>query len=437
MALQMARPYKHPKTGVYCFRQRVPTDLRQLLGDKIVSWSLLTKAPDEAKVRNAAAVQKQAMIWERHRKQPEPLPHQQIVALSGKFYRSFMASLEVEPGEPSVWIALRNLLDRVAAAPNGLEKWYGSEADRLLLEENIVTDDHSRNRLLQELDRALRQAGEQQLKRAEGDYSPDPKAGRFPALTTVSAVPKKVAPEGLTIRALFALWERDHLANGNSARTVGDFRQKIESLASFVGHDDALRVTPENVADWCEHLCHDEGLAARTVSQKYLAVAKLVFRLAVEKRKLKENPTDGLKVRYTKPVRTRSAGYTDAETQVILKAALADPETLGRRSVENKRAIHWGPWICAFTGARITEIMQLRTVDLLFEKVDGTVVPCLRITPDAGSVKSGNQAHRDGGGRDHPASTQPDRRRHRGSIRLFATAAGDLRRRWPVWHDRH
>jgi hypothetical protein len=47
------------------------------------------------------------------------------------------------------------------------------------------------------------------------------------------------APEGLTIRAIFALWERDHLANGNSARTVGDFRDKIESLIAFLGHDDA------------------------------------------------------------------------------------------------------------------------------------------------------------------------------------------------------
>lgn len=131
-------------------------------------------------------------------------------------------------------------------------------------------------------------------------------------------------------------------------------------------------------------------MAPRTVSQKYLAVAKLVFRLAVEKRKLKVNPTEGLKVRFTKPLRARSAGYTDAEAKIILEAAIADPKTLGRRSIENKRAIQWGPWICAFTGARITEIMQLRTEDLLFEKVDGTAVPCLRITPDAGSVKSGN-----------------------------------------------
>lgn len=240
------------------------------------------------------------------------------------------------------------------------------------------------------MDRTMRQVTEQQLNRARGDYSPDPKADRFPALVAPTTVPKKVAPEGLTIRSLFALWERDHLANGKSARTVGDFRQKIESLVAFLGHDDALLVTPEKISDWCEHLRHTNGLAARTVSQKYLSVAKLVFRLAVEKRKLKENPADSLQVRFTKPERTRSKGFTDEEALIILKAALKAPLELERWSPENKRAVQWGPWMCAFTGGRIAELMQMRTEDLLFEKINGEVVPCMRITPEAGSVKTGN-----------------------------------------------
>lgn len=159
---------------------------------------------------------------------------------------------------------------------------------------------------------------------------------------------------------------------------------------AFLGHDDAQSVTPENIADWCEHLRHEKNLSARTVSQKYLAVAKLVFGLAVEKRKLKENPTTGTKVRFSKPARTRPKGFTDEEAKQILTAALAAPETLGRRSAENKRAIRWASWICAFTGARITEIMQLRTEDLMEQQIDGQSVVCLRITPEAGSVKAGN-----------------------------------------------
>ena len=81
----MARPTKNAKTGVYYFRQKTPADLVAIVGKKEVGWSLRTKDPDQAKVLNTLAVQKQAMIWERYRKRPEPLPHAKIVALSGSF----------------------------------------------------------------------------------------------------------------------------------------------------------------------------------------------------------------------------------------------------------------------------------------------------------------------------------------------------------------
>ncbi|MDD8023124.1 MAG: site-specific integrase [Paracoccaceae bacterium] len=380
MVLQMARPQKNPKSGVYYFRQKTPADLVAAFGHKEASWSLRTKDPEEAKRRNAEAVRKQAMVWAALRKRPEPLPHQQIVALSGILYRDHMAVMELEPGEPQVWTETLKLLDRVASGPDGLESWYGPTVDNLLLERGVVTDETSRNRLIQETDRAFRQVAEQQLKRAEGDYSPDPKADRFPAL----AGAPQASAEKTSIRALFKLWERDHLANGKSPRTVGDFRQKMEALIDYLGHNDAQRVTPENIADWCDHLRHENNLAARTVSQKYLSVIKTVFGLAVEKRKLKKNPAGDIKVRFVKPPRTRPKGFTDDEAKAILAAALADPNTLGRRAEANKRAIRWGPWICAFSGARITEVMQLRTDDL----IEDHGVLCLRITPEAGSVKT-------------------------------------------------
>lgn len=173
---------------------------------------------------------------------------------------------------------------------------------------------------------------------------------------------------------------------------MGDFRQKVEALISYLGHDDAQSVTRENMADWCDHLRHDgeQPLSARTVSQGYLAAVKLVFGTGVAKRKLKVNPAAEVQVKFAKPKRTRPKGYTDDEARAILTAAMASPENLGGRSDENKRAIRWGPWICAFTGARITEVMQLRTNDLLIEMVDGKPLPCLCITPEAGSVKTGS-----------------------------------------------
>ena len=54
-----------------------------------------------------------------------------------------MAMLELEPGEPLIWEKVIALLDGAAATPDGKEKRYGAEADRLLLEQGIVTDEVS------------------------------------------------------------------------------------------------------------------------------------------------------------------------------------------------------------------------------------------------------------------------------------------------------
>jgi hypothetical protein len=102
VGLQMARPQTNKTSGVYYFRQRTPVDLVAVHGKKDLSYSLQTKDPKEAKVRNIEAVRKQAMILAALRSRPEPLPHQQIVARSGIIYRDHMAAMELEPGEPGI-----------------------------------------------------------------------------------------------------------------------------------------------------------------------------------------------------------------------------------------------------------------------------------------------------------------------------------------------
>lgn len=382
MALRMPRPTKHPKTGVYYLNVRVPSDLVAQLGKSHVKKTLETKDPKVAKERFPVELEALRMQWQAARTGPQAIPHKQLVAIAGEEYRDYMAMLEDEPGEPSFWKTMEKLHDRVAYSPDTLRKWYGGTADRLLAEKGLNADSASYDRLIGEIHRTAVQWAAQQKKRANGDYSPDPAANRFPKWERPGATNNAA----VSISDLFGAWKRDHLSDGKSPRTATDFQHKIESLITFLGHDDALRVGPINIADWCSYLRHEQGLSGRTVSQKYLAAVKVIFRIAVEKQKLSVNPAADVKERYSKAPKTRSKGFTDAEAQAILKAALADPSTLGRRSDLNKRAIRWAPWICAFTGARITEVMQMRAEDLIVT----SGIPCLRITPDAGSVKSGS-----------------------------------------------
>lgn len=219
MVLQMPRPFKHPKTGVYYFRVRVPADLVGILGKTEVKVSLGTKNPALAKELFSDKERRVAKEWKTLRSQPEPLTQKQIVALSGKVYRKIIERFDDDPGSPATWQNIIDLAKRVAEVGNW-EQWYGQTVDELLLSEECLTDTKSRGSVIQHVHAALMQAAEQQLKKAQGDYSPDPNADRFPPLR-----PKNDKSKATTLTDLFKLWERDHLAEQGSPRTPGIARR--------------------------------------------------------------------------------------------------------------------------------------------------------------------------------------------------------------------
>ncbi len=378
MVLQMPRPFKHPKTNVYYFRVRVPADLVEAVGRKEIKISLGTKDPATAKELFAEKEQQVAKQWKALRSSPEPMPHKQIVALSGKLYLQMMSALENEPGDPAIWTHTLRLAEEAEQAGK-LEQWCGRQADALLRDEGVSADVTSRARLLVETNRAFKQFAEQQAKRSIGDYSPDPNAGRFPSIGKT-----KLELGGPSLQDLFDLWKRDHLAEGKAPRTIEDFRQKIDDLSAFLGHQQADAITPEDIARYVEHLQHGRGLSSRTVHSKYLAAIRTVYRTALSKIRIKVDPTHAVKVRVPKGVRVRSPGFTDDEARAILSCALSDPSLFGKMADLNKVACKWVPWLCAYTGARAGEITQLRKEDVINE--DG--IDAIRITPEAGSVKT-------------------------------------------------
>lgn len=379
MVLQMPRPFKHPKTGVYYFRARVPIDLVAKVGKREVKISLSTKDPQLAKSLFSDKEREITRRWGLLRSAPQPLTQKQIIALSGKVYRKIIERFDDEPGTPTLWQNIIDLAHQVARKGTW-EQWYGGSVDELLLSEGINTDAGSRDRLIRAAQEALIQAGEQQLKKAKGDYSPDPRADRFPPIEKKGASAKEVS-----LTQLFELWERDHLAGDGSPRTPGDFRQKIESFRDYLGHEQVNRITPLNVSDYCDFLRHDKGLSAKTVNAKYLAAIRIVFRVGLSKSRIATDPTANVKVTVPRAIKVRPKGFTDDEAKVILHCALRDPSMLGGMAPLNKLACRWVPWICAYTGARAGEITQLRREDFM----DQYGIPFIKITPEAGSVKTG------------------------------------------------
>lgn len=172
------------------------------------------------------------------------------------------------------------------------------------------------------------------------------------------------------------------------ASTIKAWKRQMLAFIEFVGHDDARKITHQNVLDWKEHLLTKptrQGtlLTARTVKDTYLSALKAVLGWAVENGHLKGNPSTQVRVRTPKKQRLRGAGLTDEEALMILRGTMLPPPA--RLTPERALARRWVPWLCAYTGARVNEMTQLRREDVF----QADRIWLVRITPEAGTVKGG------------------------------------------------
>lgn len=179
-------------------------------------------------------------------------------------------------------------------------------------------------------------------------------------------------------------------AQGKGAEAERRWRPAFKAFVRHLGHDDARHLTRADLIGWRDHLLEKEGLAPKTIRDAHLASLRAVLGWAADNDKIPDNPAARVRIDVAKKVRTRERGLNDAEAVAVLKAALAyqppaahSPAT--RESTHVTAAKRWLPWLCALTGARVAEMAQLRGQDVRAEKG----ITYIRITPDAGSVKSG------------------------------------------------
>lgn len=403
MVLQMARPPRHPDSGILYVRQRIPRDVlvaargRQLklpeeagggsitIGPKTthVKASLHTSNTREAKQRHMAALSYLEQFWQSLKEGPQRLTHKQIIAVAGDFRQRAIARWEEDPGPAAVWTRLLELS----------ANW--SEADRLreaapFVDEHLAKlalniDENSKAALTREMYKVGVGIAALMKRRAEGDYEADAEAKKFPAFELKASKDAVSA----SIRELFKGWKREAKAGNYAEKTFAEYRAVIERLISFLGHDDAVRVSPKDIVAYKNMRLATINprtkapLSAKTVNDGDLAALKTVFGWAVSNHHLHSNPASGITIKVAKPERQRGPGYTDEEAVSILKAALAY-SAADDELAKTAAAKRWAPWLCALTGARIGEVLQLRRKDVQQAASHWTIT----ITPEAGPVKN-------------------------------------------------
>lgn len=256
-----------------------------------------------------------------------------------------------------------------------------------------MADADSRIRLLDAVHAALTQAAQQLERQASGDFRPDPDGDRFPEWVS----PRDKKPDDTpsasrtraTITGLLEGWWKEAMAGNASKRTYESYSGTIRRLVDFLGHDDAWRVTKADIIAYKDHRLKQivprtgKPVSAKTVNESDLAALKSIFGWALGNGYIEHNPAEGVRIKGGRTLVARSKGFSDEEAQQILRASLDLKR--GNEAQKTYAAKRWVPWLCAYTGARVGEIVQLRREDVRTEA--GRWV--IRITPEAGAVKTG------------------------------------------------
>jgi hypothetical protein len=167
---------------------------------------------------------------------------------------------------------------------------------------------------------------------AEGDYSPDPAAARFPqfAASQVNGGGAGTLPArsqtGTSLKDLVELWWVEASATGRKPSTRESYTNTMAAFVAFLGHDDAGHETRDDVIGFKDHRLasvnprNGKRVSAKTVKDSDLAGLKTIFGWAVTNGKMDFNPAEGVTIKLGKSQKLRSKAFTDGEAEAILKA---------------------------------------------------------------------------------------------------------------------
>ena len=389
----MSRPFKHPDTHVYYFRKAVPADLRPILGKVEVKRSLGTKSAAEARLKFAEVEAEVAAEWKRLRAEPSGLSKRDALALAGRWYVWFVGQHEDEPGDGDGWALLGEQLDDFDQQASGLldertvEGAYYVRSPATEARIRAFLTEHGRieaflrtagvhltlagkaafyNALRPQFTAAMRQLAI----RSSGDYSPDDHLATLPEWR-----PSKPPTQVVSLNGLFDRWAAETKPR---EKTIYSWRRVVGQLVTHLHHDDAAKVTKADIVAWKDAMVAAD-LASKTIRDSKLAPVLAVLRWSVANSLLPSNPAEGVGVTVRAEGR-KPRGYHDHEARRVLEAALR----------ESAPYLRWLPLLCAMTGARLSELCQLRVQDVQQEGE----VRFLHLTWDAGNLKNQSSERR-------------------------------------------
>jgi integrase len=384
----MASPVKHPRSSFPWFRRATPPDLLkaearkrlEAMGIEVkreVKRSLRTRDPHAAKLRQAQLSAEWDARWQEWRKLlkdgPRDLSQKEVYALSAEIAALMIEKHSDNPGAPEDWstTGLSHEKER--------NRFFGVEQQAIgalfditrshLRKRGLVVSDASilaitNNFAVKDWGRIYETLGG----RADGNYSEPQWLKDRPK---VDFKADGSSSPSITLTELHTVWRTWGRIREPREVTVGSYKRTLDEFALFVGHEDATRITPDDVQGYLEKLKAGK-LSPKSIRDR-MTVIVAVFNKAVKAHKLPTSPAQGMLPSAGPRGRAKRKAFTPDQARLILKATRK--ETGFRR---------WAPWLMAYSGMRVEEAGQLRKLDV--QKVGASYF--VHLTEEAGHIKN-------------------------------------------------
>lgn len=377
--------------STYYFRRVVPVELRPLIrtrsGQPRSEWklSLRTKDRDEAKrliPHHTLSTQAEIDAAERARRTNAPENGSGSAARRIDHRTDAIIAAMAERTEADAEAASRHIADKEAQ----LERLAPIIArfERAFRKSTLERSDEESAVLHMLRDQQLDFTMERERKAMAALARVESRRGIVARPMEPVVVERVAAKPGLSLLDAFDSYAVEQQIKPN---TASEWRAAVKALTVYLGHDDANRVTVENLGNWRDALLSEvtkrkTNRQPRTVRNGYFTPVIATLNWLVENHKLAENAAAKVRVRVPRKAKLRERDFTSDEAKAILSATLVAPKN--RVTPLTAKARRWIPWLCAYTGARVNEISQLRGKDIT--QIDG--IWTIRITPEAGTVKA-------------------------------------------------
>ncbi|MDQ0392632.1 DUF6538 domain-containing protein [Labrys monachus] len=415
--MSLPPPKRDSQTGRWKFRKAVPLDLRERVGkQEIIKWL----GADAPKAREANG--ELHLYWDkrfaalRGGAGDDTLSPRDAAVLSGEWYRWFVSQREHEGDtSPAGWLHTLDMLEDIRSSVvsrddesevayteqdefaqpqrtpsagllerrvNAFLESHG-HVERFLVETGRALSDESLRGFLRTMLGDFYAAHRILARRAGRDFGKDEHAEKLP--TPSSATP--TSPPRRKGLGILDVWEKYASTIAPAASTVRRWAPAIKAFDAFIEGRGMETVTPGDATLFADHRV-TQGVSATSVHKVELAGVKRMFSFAHKRDWLAVNPLAGLRSerRSNEDEREREGrDFHPPEYRAILRASRNIYAAPGRFEVVRQNATRWVPWICAYSGARPGEAIQLRKEDFGIE--DG--IPFFHIRGSAGTVKTG------------------------------------------------